>query len=142
MYWLSLNLQFGRRKRKKVYFIIVQPNLACHIGLVGILGFTILLHHGDINTYTHLVYTKCGTVNTVHLGINEGLEKSTNGQILLLEHQGWWSWYCSIPPMFLLFLPWIMIPTRPLLTPLVPHNDIYLWNSTYAYDSTLYYMIH
>ena len=31
------------------YFIIAQPNLTRNIGLLGIIGFTILILHGDIN---------------------------------------------------------------------------------------------
>ena len=30
----------------KAYFIIVQPNIACHLGLLGILGFAMLKLHG------------------------------------------------------------------------------------------------
>ena len=33
----------------KVYFTIVQPNLAYHLCLLGIPGFTILLLRGGIN---------------------------------------------------------------------------------------------
>ena len=33
----------------KTYFIIVEPDLACNIGLLGILGFNISISHGGIN---------------------------------------------------------------------------------------------
>ena len=45
----------------KGYFIIVQPNFACHLGLFGIIGFTILLQHIVITRYAYLVYTECST---------------------------------------------------------------------------------
>ena len=32
----------------KIYLIIVQPNLACHLGLLCILGFTLLISRGYI----------------------------------------------------------------------------------------------
>ena len=36
-----------------VYFIIVEPNIAHNLGLLGILGFTMSLSHGGINPVTH-----------------------------------------------------------------------------------------
>ena len=36
-----------------MYFIIVEPNIAHNLGLIGILGFTMSLSHGGINLVTH-----------------------------------------------------------------------------------------
>ena len=41
-----------------MYFIIVEPNLAQNIGLLGVLGFTIPLSYGDINPITHVYSTQ------------------------------------------------------------------------------------
>ena len=49
----------------KAYFIIVQPKLAHHLGLLGILGFTILLTLGVLTGNTSLVYIECGNPSSI-----------------------------------------------------------------------------